>query len=411
MEAKEGVKKRRKTIKPVSNGELLTDRQGNINDLTFNPEHYNINPNRFHFLTDYIYDLFGVTYKQGSRRVYVSFATGFVCYLIGLIIAFCIGFAKTYATTLVPYLLPLLTIIVMNVLRWAEEPFANHLNKAREAFIIDDDHYINEIDKFLRKINDKRPVLFIYFMSLVFWLIVIAIRYLAPNSTLGMYTAILIPDTMPTSWFTGPNLFVKMIIAMWLLVIPLLNFAYAIYLPVLVISGWNHLVLKWPVVPIPSFIISRFSSFIYFYFHVVVSFAIAVLVFIVIYGGKFEPPLIILASLFALLGLFSMFVPLYTISHIVYRAREQVGNVVLRRYFRDIYPIAAGTAEVKVIIPKEEVSNLYVEFNELQELMNNATEGSEHLYPLNLILPIILSQAIPFLGFLYPLIVSHFPLN
>ena len=106
-----------------------------------------------------------------------------------------------------------------------------------------------------------------------------------------------------------------------------------------------------------------------------------------------------------------MFVPLYTISHIVYRAREQVGNVVLRRYFRDIYPIAAGTAEVKVIIPKEEVSNLYVEFNELQELMNNATEGSEHLYPLNLILPIILSQAIPFLGFLYPLIVSHFPLN
>src|SRR5215469_2886356 len=103
---------RRQTRQRASKNKQLLNQQSGSGFHPFNPDRYCLNPNQFHFIIDYIYDLFAVTNTRGLRRICVSFAVGLACFLIGLIIAAFIGFTTVYVSSPVPYLLPILTIIV-----------------------------------------------------------------------------------------------------------------------------------------------------------------------------------------------------------------------------------------------------------------------------------------------------------
>ncbi|HEU5375119.1 MAG TPA: hypothetical protein VFV38_06760 [Ktedonobacteraceae bacterium] len=382
----------------------MSDTQLDLRGIPFDPDKYRIDPQVLPLMNDFLFELFRATGNHPRRRLFVSAGFALVVFMIGLLVSWAIGFASIYLASPGVYLLILMSVVVMDQVRWGKFALTMCLNETREAFITTDDDYVEETLKFLKRITIKWRALAIFVVIFALLTVVVLLTLFDASSDAGRFVHVFIPSGFPPDWFTGHDLLVKFAILEWLLLVSAFNFSSVFYISMVVIPGWPRLALRWPVVPVPSYVRTRFTSIIDFYFHGLASNSIAVLSTILLYGGRFEPPLIAFATLFALLGILCLLLPMYAIRQLTRRAMSQVASSVASRYYRHVYPVASTSSKRNAVEGIDESFEHYRELGRLQELMHEANEDSDEIFRLNTIVPVVVSQAVPFLGFLYPLL-------
>jgi hypothetical protein len=363
-------------------------------------------------LATVLYDRFGAYCGRPVRRTMVSLGFGGVCFLVGLLLTGVIGFGHTYVASPGIYLLIFSGVFTLDRLQWGKCAFVEHLNATRSMFLVSDDDYLSAMSAMWRRMTAWVPVVVIF---LVLFVPTAALFAIGTSSGAGPARGFLrtlevqpIPS-LPGAWFADPYVGIKLLTLDLLLGTAFFGAVALLYFSVQGVIGWALLIQNWRVVPIPSAVRMRFAGFAVFYFRGLVHTSLAVLAAVLFYGGRFEAPLIALVATFAVVGLLCGFIPLHRIRQLVTQAQAQVAEAVSRRYLDVIYPIASGSASIAsrvdiVSVPQQETTDTYRELSALEELMHHAQEAGDSGFGLSVLVPALLSQAIPLLGFLYPLL-------
>jgi hypothetical protein len=384
--------------------------------LTADSQDSLLDAQQFPLLATFLYDRFGAHCGRPVRRTVVSLGFGGAYFLVGLLITGAIGFGGTYVASPGVYLLIFSGVFTLDRLQWGKCNFIEQLNATRGVFIVDADEYMSSMSALLQRMTSWGPVVAIF---LVLAAVVdagialsstnVAEPAVAPLRSLGVLP---IPS-LPGAWFVSPHLGTKLLALDWLLAAAVFGVVALLYYSVQGVLGWAHIIQQWPVLPVPPAVRMRFAGFAVFYFRGLANTSLAVLAAVLFYAGRPEPPLVALVATFAIVGLLCGYVPLHRIRQLVARSQAQVAEAVSRRYVDAIYPVASGpTTPARPLavgpMPTEATrlvtTDTFRELNALEELMHHVYEAGFTGFELNVLLPALLSQGIPLLGFLYPLV-------
>lgn len=359
----------------------------------------------FRYWPLYVYDLFHAHKDQYLRRAAVSIGCGVVEYLIGLAIAASGGLAATYIRTPAIYLLCAALMFYMGRAKWLGIEIIHRTIFIRDAFLVTDDTYYEGV-----KISGKRaspsqalPICLILICLVGGWLAV-GLTMLDPYSPIGARLTALEPPTFGPEWFTGQDLVSKMLVIDYYWMCAILYGVPVLHGTAMLVVQLPALFSRWPLVPIPAYVSARFRTAQTFFFSGALFYAVAVLALVLLYGGKLDPLFFGLISVFVLIGLLCVLIPLYAVQRLVTRARDQLAVAVSADYRQAIQPVADGygsSAAASVDVER------YARLLKLQELMQAANETSGFERQLGVIVPAMLSQGIPYLGFLLSAILKH----
>ncbi len=358
---------------------------------------YGLNADDFHFASEILYDRLGA--EDSVRRTLVSLLIGVVWYLVGLAAALAIGFGGTYVTSPAVYLILLTSILAMDRLRWAKFEIVGHLTSVRSVFLVSDDEYRKSSKFLMGRLTATTPV-FVGFL-LVFALTSAALTTRVFASTVPASLSILQVPLAESAWFVGDNLVVKLLIMEWLLAIVMFNFVSVIHAAAIFIPGWARMVLAWAVIPIPSAVVTKLDPIAGFYLRGLAYFSITVFAVVLLFRGVTSLPLILFVTVLGIAGICCALVPIYVIDTLAQLAKREVADTVSRRYLARLYPAGADAERESIATDSPDV---YEELKQLEELMRETNESLGGLLRLNVLIPAVLSQALPFLGFLYPVV-------
>lgn len=356
----------------------------------------------------YIYELFHASLDKPKQRTAVSLGVGVTTYLIGLTISIPIGFTQTYLATLPIAWLSLACAFYMGRLRWLTTSVLPLVKQVRPVFTIENSKFKNEADAVGKRATNLWVIIPLTLLVLIATWGAIAIAYFFPDQLPAIYLAALRPVTFPVEWFTGPNLMGKMLLFDWLL-----TPAVAYIVPVIYATGVGMIdmlltVGKWPVVPVPAYVATRVSLAVSYFLAGGLYYAIAVLIAVLLYGGQADLASVGLVSLFSAVGLFCILGPIIGSQRLVERARQQLATTVASTYYQSIYPIAASESESDHASQTMNLRKSISRLLRLQELMQAANETNGFERQLGLLVPAILSQTIPFLGFFINAAINRF---
>jgi hypothetical protein len=386
----------------------MHDRSGDSDPPNFDPKVYRIDPKSVRLWNDYVYDPFGAKLDQRIQRACVSFGFGLTSYLVGLAIAVPFDFAAIYVATPGVYILSFSLMFIMGRQRWAKWVIFDRLDVTREALIVSDTEYASELSAIGSQIAPTGRLLLLFLSALAIGWIAVGFIEFKPRSFVGKYLTVLEPPTFSHTWFSGLHLIGKMAIIDWYYALVMFNLIPIVYGTVILVGKLPSTALKWSVVPIPSYVLARFRGLINYYLTGAAVYGVGVLWAVLLYGGTFQLSLIAGVALFSMMGLLYVFLPLYTINRVVGRSREQVAAAVAEEYYHGIYPVAAGITLTRDSLPANRASSAYSDLLRLEELMSVTYGHSLSIYRLDVLIFAILSQGIPFLGFLYPVIARLF---
>jgi hypothetical protein len=368
---------------------------------------------QFPLLATLPYDRFGAHCGRPVRRTVVSLGIGGLCFLVGLALTGAVGFDRTYVASPGIYLLIFSGVFTLDRLQWGKCAFVEHLNATRSMFLVSEDDYTSAMTVMWRRMTAWVPVVAIFLVLFVPTAILIAISGAEPSTGLAHSLEVQPIPSLPGAWFANPYFVIKVLTLDLLLGTTFFGAVALLYFSVQGVIGWAQAIRNWPVVPIPSAVRMRFAGFAVFYFRGLVNTSLAVLAAVLFYGGRFEVPLVALVATFAVVGLLCGLIPLHRIRQLVAQAQAQLAEAVTRHYVDTIYPVGSGSASsahhigVESVLPEEttrETTDTYRELSALEELMHHAQEAGDAGFGLNVLVPALLSQAIPLFGFLYPLI-------
>lgn len=365
--------------------------------LEMDVKEYGLRADDFHFASEFLYDRLGAS--TALRRTLVSLLIGLVWYAVGLVAALAIGFGGTYVTSPAVYLILLPSILALDRLRWGKFEIVRHLTSTRAVLLPSDAEYRQRTKALMDRLTAKTPVLVGFVLVFALTSAALTARVFGANAPTSL--SMLQVPLAESAWFLGANLLVKLLIMEWLLAIVMFNFVSVVYAAAIFIPGWSRLALSWPVIPIPSAIVTKLDPIASFYLRGLAYLSITVFAVVLLFRGATSLPLILVVSILGIAGIGCALVPIYTIDKLAQRAKSEVADTVSRRYVARLYPVGAN-AESEFVA--SDVPDAYEELKQLEELMRETNESSGSLLRLNVLIPAVLSQALPFLGFLYPVI-------
>lgn len=365
--------------------------------LEMDVEKYRLGPDDFQFASEFVYERLGA--KGGMRRTLVSLLIGLLWYVVGLAAALAIGFGSTYITSPAVYLILLPSIMAIDRLRWSKRIIVDHLTSTRSVFLVSDHAYQQSIRALMSRLTAKTPVFVGFLLSFAPTSAALTLRVFASNAPTNL-GVLQVPLAEP-AWFVGDNLLVKLLIMEWLTAIVIFNFVSVIYAAAVFIPGWARMVLAWRVIPIPSVVGTKLDPIAGFYLRGLAYFSITVFAVVLFFRGATSLPLLLFVSVLGIAGICCALVPIYTIDKLSQLAKCEVADAVSQRYIASIYPVGGGLEDASAVSTPSEK---YEELKQLQVLMHATNESPVGILRLTVLIPAILSQALPFLGFLYPVV-------
>lgn len=340
-----------------------------------------------------LYGWFGAGCGRPYRRTAVSVDIGGIYFLVGLVLTSAIGFSGAYSASPGVYLLIFSGVFTLDRLQWGACAFIEQLNASRGAFLVTDDDYLRAMRALLRRMSAWAPVvaLFLALFSAVAGLIALsALMPEGPVAALARWLGILPIPSLSPAWFTPPHLALKLVTLGWL------------YFSARGVVGWTRAIERWPVIPIPAAVRLRFAGFDGFALRGLAHTSIAVLAAVLFYGGQPTPFLLVLVASFAIIGLLCGLMPLTRVTALVRRSQAQVTDAVSQQYLATIYPVARGQDAEPA--SEQAAAERFQALSALQDLMVRVDDAGAGGVGLLALLGTALSQLIPLLGFLYPLI-------
>jgi hypothetical protein len=352
-----------------------------------------------------LYRWIGASCGHPLRRTAVSVGMGGVFFLLGLALASAGGFADAYVASPGVYLLLFAGVFTLDRLQWGACAFIEQLNTARGAFLVTDDDYLRAMRALLRRKSAWAPVvaLFLALFSAVAGLIALsALTPEGPVAALARWLGILPIPSLSPAWFTPPHLALKLVTLGSLLAITLFGVVALLYFSVRGVVGWARAIERWSVIPIPTAVRLRFAGFDGFALRGLAHTSIAVLAAVLFYGGHPTPFLLALVASFATIGLLCGLMPLTRVTALVRRSQAQVTDAVSQQYLATIYPVARGQDAEPA--SEQAAAERFQALSALQDLMARVDDAGAGGVGLLALLGTALSQLIPLMGFLYPLI-------
>jgi hypothetical protein len=364
-----------------------------------------------------LYTAFGAVCGRPVRRTAVSLGLGGVCFLIGLALTSAIGFGGTYILSPGVYLLIFSGVFTLDRLQWGACAFTEQLNASRGAFLTTDDDYAATMRALLRRMSAWAPVVATFLPLLALVVALLALSALAADQGVAAsarWLGILPIPSLPETWFAPPHLAVKLVTLGWLLGVTLFGVVALLSFSAHGVVGWARVIQRWPVIPIPSAVQLRFVGFGGFAVRALAHTSIAVLAAVLFYGGQPTPFLIALVAFFAVTGLLCGLIPLVRVNALVRRSQAQIADAVSQQYLVALYPLASGSAlpgrqpdvdaEPAPASGEHDAADTYQALCALEDLMARSNDAGGDRVAFTVLLATVLSQLIPLLGFLYPLI-------
>jgi hypothetical protein len=369
-----------------------------------------------------LYTRFGAICGRPYRRTAVSLGIGGVCFLVGLALSSAIGFSGAYIASPGVYLLIFSGVFTLDRLQWGACAFIEQLNASRGAFLTTDDDYEITMRALLRRMSASAPVVVLLLPLIAIVVALLVVSTLAadqPVAAIARWLGILPIPSLPAAWFTPPYLAVKLVTLEWLLAVTLFGVVALLSFSAHGVVGWARLIQRWPVIPIPSAVQLRFGGFGGFAVRALAHTSIAVLAAVLFYGGEPTPFLIALVVIFAVTGLLCGLIPLVRVNGLVRRSQAQIADAVSEQYLATLYPIASGPdpiasgpalperphdVDAAHVSVDQGAADSYRALSVLEDLMARSNDAGGGRVGLTALLATVVSQLIPLLGFLYPLI-------
>jgi hypothetical protein len=364
------------------------------------------NPHDMHFVHDVPFDRFGASHERVLRRALVFTGAGLLVYVIGLAIATWQGFNDLYVSSPGVYVILITASFMLGRVHWGVREYIVRLRRSREAFIVPSAQYRTSVTNVMDVATAKRPVYFLVLVASAIVTSIIAASYFFGEQAWAAHFNILRPSTLPIGWFVGSHLVSKFITLDIMVCFALCVFCDCVYMTAMAFLSWTQLVSPWSVLPVPSYVQVRLTPLGQMLFHGAFYYAVGVLAVVVLYGGTFSIPVVVVVGAFALIGVVLILVPLLSIGRMVTRAQDQIATTVAIEYYARLFPVARS-ADLIGAKATAQNDDTFVNLRNLEELMNSAKQADSGLLRLNVLVPVILRQAIPFLGFLYPVITRH----
>jgi hypothetical protein len=373
----------------------------------FDPNRYELRSKDLQSWNDWLYERLGDGQRSRLRRIGITVALGVVIYGIGFGLAAECGFLSTYLSTVPVYVFVLLVMVLAARRRAGKYSLLALLNKSRGIFIVEDVPFHDIMTEQARRVVAPAWQLLLLLVAAPFlWtLIYLGLFYTrlpAPLSDTGRLITGLEPPTMDRSWFTEPNLPWKVILIAWFVLVALVNIIPAVGLTLTLPARWLRAVKSFAIVPIPAVVSARLQGLAEFFITGSVGYAIGVFGIVILYGGRREAPLIATVSALVLLGILSVLLPLWVIERLTARSRTQLAVALTSEYYQDVYPYGAAGGEISTMSALQRDGSASTKLLGLQELMHETNEASPSEYRLEVLVPALVAQGLPLLGFLFP---------
>lgn len=364
-------------------------------EVTYRPDMYLPKPWEYPLWPNAIYDLFGAGLNEWWQRAAISITLAIAEYLVGLALAAAIGFAPIYMGTPAVYVLCAAFGFYMGRARWLTVQVPERLKCIRAVFDVTDERFHDAIAHACRVATRRRITIPLTTVAiLAVWAAIGEFYYGQPGHWHDAVAELVAPS-FGRKWYVGDPRWIKMII-----LDIFLGLGFGFVVPVIwgCLSGLLRLfweIRTWRVVPVPAYVATALRPAANFLFWAATYYAVAVGVIAVVYGGSVNQFYVIAVAIFSTGGIICLLAPYFGIAAIIERARQGLGEDVATTYYRDIRPIAAGSAVVAGGVSPGRVNRGYRHLLDLERLMHAANEGTGLLFQTGYLVQGVLIQLSP----------------
>lgn len=360
------------------------------------PGEYLLDPKQVYLLFKYPYQWLHAELKMPVRRAFVSFGLGAIAFLVGLVIAVPGGLARLYFATPGIYLLAFSFGFYMGRAEWLYLEMFEVIKSVREVFLISNDVFKRDSTCIGRHMSNPRITLTLACAVLAIGWAGLATIYFFPTLPITAYISVVEPVTFPHAWFAGPQEWPKMLIVDWYFTLAVLFGIPVAYSTIATMLAIPKQISEWQIVPVPAYLISRLRRVATFLYIGALYYAIAVFLLVVFFGVKATPLLLLLVTFLVATGILVVLTPAFITQALIGRARSQMAAAVFSAYRQEIYPVGAyaGATEQSERGRIRAFSKLI----RLQEVMQAMNESSGFERQFVSVIPVILSQGLPYLG-------------